>query len=104
MGGFATLHFGFRHAQMARSLVVAGCGYGAEPGREQRFRLECEATAGALQRDMAGAALKYALGPMRVQFQNKDPRGWDSFARRPCVGRCKRRATPLCHSAEVAYN
>ena len=31
MGGFATLHFGFRHAARARSLVVAGCGYGAEP-------------------------------------------------------------------------
>ncbi|BDE07117.1 hypothetical protein WPS_23930 [Vulcanimicrobium alpinum] len=29
MGGFATLHFGFRHPQRARSLVVAGCGYGA---------------------------------------------------------------------------
>ena len=31
MGGFATLHFGFRHAGRARSLVVAGCGYGRSP-------------------------------------------------------------------------
>src|SRR5260370_22367451 len=31
MGGFATLHFGFRHALRARSLPVAGCGYGAHP-------------------------------------------------------------------------
>ena len=30
MGGFATLHFGFRHSARALSLVVAGCGYGAE--------------------------------------------------------------------------
>ncbi|MEO8714058.1 MAG: alpha/beta hydrolase [Acetobacteraceae bacterium] len=30
MGGFATLHFGFRHPARARSLTVAGCGYGAE--------------------------------------------------------------------------
>src|SRR6266700_239848 len=30
MGGFATLHFGFRHAARATSLVVAGYGYGAE--------------------------------------------------------------------------
>jgi len=27
------------------------------------------------------AAKKYALGPTRVQFQNKDPRGWAEFAR-----------------------
>ena len=29
MGGFATLHFGFTYPQRARSLVIAGCGYGA---------------------------------------------------------------------------
>src|SRR5215472_12233820 len=28
MGGFAALHFGFTYPQRARSLVVAGCGYG----------------------------------------------------------------------------
>ena len=38
MGGFATLHFGFRHAARARSLVVAGCGYGAEPGQRAQER------------------------------------------------------------------
>src|SRR6202789_3210372 len=43
MGGFATLHFGFRHAPRARSLVVAGCGYGAEPDQRTRFRAEAEA-------------------------------------------------------------
>jgi pimeloyl-ACP methyl ester carboxylesterase len=30
MGGFATLHFGFRHADRALSLCVGGCGSGAE--------------------------------------------------------------------------
>ena len=29
---------------------------------------------------MAKAAEGYALGPTRVQFQNKDPRGWKEFA------------------------
>ena len=28
-GGFATLHFGFRHADRALSLCAGGCGYGA---------------------------------------------------------------------------
>ena len=29
---------------------------------------------------MAEFAKRYSLGPSRVQFQNKDPRGWQEFA------------------------
>src|SRR5207247_9296250 len=32
------------------------------------------------QQSMTKAAEGYALGPTRVQFQNKDPRGWREFA------------------------
>jgi pimeloyl-ACP methyl ester carboxylesterase len=82
MGGFATLHFGFRHAARARSLVVAGCGYGAEPAQRERFRSEAETIADFIQANgMEVFAAKYALGPTRVQFQNKDPRGFDEFRR-----------------------
>jgi len=42
MGGFATLHFGFRHPSRALSLVVAGCGYGAEKEQQAKFRAEVE--------------------------------------------------------------
>ncbi len=82
MGGFATLHFGFRHAARARSLTVAGCGYGAEPEQRARFRAEVE-TVAAFIRDngMAIFAEKYAYGPTRVQFENKDPRGFAEFKR-----------------------
>ncbi len=81
MGGFATLHFGLGHPAAARSLVVAGCGYGAEPGKREQFRREAEATAQRLEAEGAGAfAETYATGPTRVQFQNKDPRGWEEFA------------------------
>jgi pimeloyl-ACP methyl ester carboxylesterase len=80
MGGFATLHVGLGHPHRARSLVIAGCGYGAQPGDEDRFRAECEAAASAFDREGAQATLKYALGPTRVQFQNKNPRGWQEFA------------------------
>lgn len=80
MGGFATLHFGFHHADLARSLVVAGCGYGAEPERRAQFREETEATAQLIEQGDAGSfADKYGSGPTRVQFQNKDPRGWQEF-------------------------
>ena len=81
MGGFATLHFGLAHPGRARSLVVAGVGYGAEPEQRERFRNEADVTARVLRaRGMAAFAETYALGPTRVQFLNKDPRGWREFA------------------------
>lgn len=82
MGGFATLHFGFRHAARAKSLVVGGCGYGAEPGQRERFKGEAAAIAAALKdQGMEKFAAKYAYGPTRVQFETKDPRGFAEFAR-----------------------
>lgn len=81
MGGFATLHFGLAYPARARSLVVAGCGYGAEPARRAQFAAETEAAARRFEQlGMAKAAETYAVGPSRVQLQNKDPRGWREFA------------------------
>src|SRR5216683_1972191 len=80
MGGFAALHFGFTYPQRAHSLVVAGCGYGAAPNQRQQFADEAEAAARKFEEGMAKAAEAYALGPTRVQHQNKDPRGWREFA------------------------
>ena len=80
MGGFAALHVGIAYPQRARSLVIAGCGYGAEPDKKEKFRAECEAAAASFESNWTEAAQKYALGPTRVQFQNKDPRGWAEFA------------------------
>jgi pimeloyl-ACP methyl ester carboxylesterase len=81
MGGFATLHFGFTYQARARSLVVAGCGYGAAPDKRAQFAAEAEAAAAHFEsQTMVKAAEGYALGPTRVQFQNKDRRGWAEFA------------------------
>jgi pimeloyl-ACP methyl ester carboxylesterase len=80
MGGFATLHFGMHHADRALSLVVAGCGYGADADKREQFKAETMATADKIERDTMDVAGKgYALGPTRVQYQNKDPRGWAEF-------------------------
>jgi hypothetical protein len=49
---------------------------------EQReaFAAEAQATADRFEAmGMRVAAEGYALGPTRVQFQNKDPRGWAEF-------------------------
>ncbi|MEM0990481.1 MAG: alpha/beta hydrolase [Pseudomonadota bacterium] len=80
MGGFATLHFGFTYPKRALSLVIAGCGYGAEPDKRAQFAAEANTAADQFEElgiEEAGAA--YALGPTRVQFQNYDPRGWEEF-------------------------
>jgi pimeloyl-ACP methyl ester carboxylesterase len=80
MGGFATLHFGFRHPLGALSLCIAGCGYGTEPTERARFRSEAEAIAALLKAEgMAAFAEKYAYGPARVQLKNKDLRGFAEF-------------------------
>ncbi len=80
MGGFATLHFGIHHSDRALSLTVAGCGYGAEPDKREQFKVEANATADLIQNDGIEAfANTYSLGPTRVQFQNKNLRGWEEF-------------------------
>jgi pimeloyl-ACP methyl ester carboxylesterase len=72
MGGFATLHFGLRYPQRARSLCIGGCGYGAE----------ADVIASMIRTEgMPAFAERYAYGPTRVQYENKDPRGHAEFKR-----------------------
>lgn len=81
MGGFATLHLGLRAPERALSLTVAGAGYGAEKAFEDYFRGVSNEVAAQFERQGAAQFAKiYALGASRVQFQNKDPRGWQTFA------------------------
>jgi pimeloyl-ACP methyl ester carboxylesterase len=80
MGGFATLHFGMRHPTRALSLCIGGCGYGAELDQREAFRAEADIIAAAIRKDgMAAFAERYAYGPTRVQYENKDPRGHAEF-------------------------
>ena len=81
MGGFATLHFGLHYPDRALSLTVGGCGYGAKSNQREGFKAETARIAERLETEsMAAVSADYALGPTRVQFQNKDPRGWRAFA------------------------
>ncbi|MBV8456096.1 MAG: alpha/beta fold hydrolase, partial [Acetobacteraceae bacterium] len=60
MGSLATLHFGLRHPDRARSLVVAGCGYGAEKESRPRFQAEAAAIAAFIEQNgMQVFAAKY---------------------------------------------
>jgi pimeloyl-ACP methyl ester carboxylesterase len=81
MGGYAVLHVGLSFPAVARSLVVAGCGYGSVSSERERFQQDSGRVAERLQRDgMQPVAEIYARGPTRVQFEDKDPRGWREFA------------------------
>ncbi len=83
MGGFATLHVGLRHPGRVLSLVAAGAGYGAEKAHEDYFKGISEQVAKNFQeRGARDFAPTYAEGASRVQFQDKDPRGWKLFADR----------------------
>jgi len=80
MGGFAVLHFGFAYPELASALVVAGCGYGAQPDKRQLFQEETARTAAQIEtKGMAEVSITYGSGPTRVQLQNKDPRGYAEF-------------------------
>jgi pimeloyl-ACP methyl ester carboxylesterase len=80
MGGYATLHFALRYPERALSAVVAGAGYGSVPGEREKFREDSEFTAQRFERDgMTKTAEFYAKGPTRVQFLDKDPKGWQEF-------------------------
>ena len=82
MGAFATLHFGLAYPQRALSLVLAGGGSGAHPASYKAFQDDARRHADFMRREgMERFAATYGLGPTRIQFQNKDPRGFAEFQR-----------------------
>src|SRR5260221_423834 len=104
MGGFAVLHAGIAYPQRARSLVIGGCGYGAEPDKKAKFQAECEAAAASFDANWSEAAKKYALGPTRGQFQKKDPRGWAEVAQQLRDGSSKGHALTMGGAGFVGLN
>ena len=80
MGGYATVHFGLRYAPMALSLTAGGVGYGSDPDKRAQFLRDTEIMARRFDElGTEAAIMPYQVGPSRVQFQNKDPRGFAHF-------------------------
>lgn len=80
MGAITALTFGVHHPDRVRSLCLGGCGYGADLDRLAAFRQRSEETGDAIERmGMADFTHLYLTGLGRVQFANKDPRGFAAF-------------------------
>ncbi len=80
MGGYATLHFGLRYAHRALSLTAVGVGFGSDPDKRSQFLRDNEIMARRFEELGTETAIEpYQIGPARVQFQNKDPRGFAHF-------------------------
>lgn len=83
MGGFAVLHAALERPDRVLSTLAAGAGYGSERGFEAYFQGVSATVADKFESLGAEAfAPTYGSGASRVQFQNKDPRGWALFVQR----------------------
>lgn len=82
MGGYAAIHFAIRYGKRALSSTAIGAGFGSDPDKREQFLRDTEAQAQRFDRLGMPAAVKdYMVGPSRVQYLNRDPRGFAEFAR-----------------------
>lgn len=81
MGSYTTLLFGLAHPQRARSLTIAGSGYGSGGNRAEFHAGVVRLSERMLAEGIGAVAENYTLSPTRVQLQNKNPRGWEEFRR-----------------------
>jgi pimeloyl-ACP methyl ester carboxylesterase len=81
MGGFAALHFALRHAHLARSLVVAGVGYGAKPQQQpEHAERMCREADHAEAIGMAAYASELSESGYAQCLRAKNASGWRRFA------------------------
>ncbi|MFN3659456.1 MAG: alpha/beta fold hydrolase [Pseudolabrys sp.] len=83
MGGYTALQVALNHPARVRSLVLAGTGSGFERDYVAEFHKHSKAVGDQFEREGAGAVARtYGMGPGRVPFLLKDPRGFAEFSAR----------------------
>jgi pimeloyl-ACP methyl ester carboxylesterase len=81
MGGYAAVHFAIRYARRALSATAIGAGFGSDPDKRDQFLRDTEAQAQRFDTlGMPKAVQDYKVGPSRVQYLTRDPRGFAEFA------------------------
>jgi proline iminopeptidase len=82
MGGYTSLQVALNHPERVRSLVLAGTGSGSERWYTDDFHKHSRALGDTFEREGSAVVAKtYGLGPSRVPFLIKDPRGFAEFSR-----------------------
>ncbi len=85
MGGFAALHFGLRYPQLARSLTIAGVGYGAKPEQQPEYGNSMRHEAAHAEAvGMTAFARELAESGYAQCLRAKDETGWRRFAEQLC--------------------
>jgi len=83
MGGYTSLQVALNHPDRVRSLVLAGTGSGSERWYTQDFHKHARELADQFEREGSAAVAKsYGMGPSRLPFLLKDPRGFAEFTAR----------------------
>jgi 3-oxoadipate enol-lactonase len=82
MGGYTSLQVALNHPARVRSMTLAGTGSGSERWYTQDFHQHSRALGDQFEREGSAAVAKgYGLGPSRMPFLLKDPRGFAEFQR-----------------------
>jgi 3-oxoadipate enol-lactonase len=80
MGGYTAVLLGIHHPNRLLSLTAAGAGSGSERELMADFRKTFIATAEQFEKEGSEAVVKnYGMGPARIAFLVKDPRGFAEF-------------------------
>jgi proline iminopeptidase len=83
MGGYTALQVALNRPERVCSMVLAGTGSGSERWYTQNFHKHSQALGDTFAREGSAAVAKtYGMGPSRVPFLLKDPRGFDEFTQR----------------------
>ena len=82
MGGYTSLQVALNHPKRVRSLVLAGTGSGSERWYTDDFHKHSRELGDTFERDgSARVAETYGMGPSRVPYLLKDPRGFAEFTK-----------------------
>jgi 3-oxoadipate enol-lactonase len=83
MGGYTALQVALNHEKRVRSLVLAGTGSGSERWYTAEFHKHSRELGNQFEREGSAAIAKtYGMGPSRLPFLLKDPRGFAEFTAR----------------------
>jgi 3-oxoadipate enol-lactonase len=82
MGGYTTLQVALNHPERVRSMVLAGTGSGSERWYTPDFHKHSRELGDQFEREgSARVAQTYGMGPARLPFLLKDPRGFAEFSK-----------------------